>query len=482
VSGPAGLAAAPRGSERGGLDDLLVVDGDVVTMAPDRAVRMRTTIAVRDGAIAALGSAGDLRVAFPGAAEIDATGCVVTPGLVNAHQHTTGDPLVRSTIPDDIDGQRAIFEWAVPLHAAHEAADDEVSAMLTAVDSLRRGVTTLAEPGTVAHPLDVARGLSTVGIRARVGTWGWDTRGLPWAAPAREVVARQEQLLAELPPDGVVGAWVTLVGHDLASDELFVAAAELADRAGTQLTWHLSPSAADGVAFAARSGLRPVTHLAKLGVLGPRLVLGHAVHLDDDELAALLDSRTAIACCPAAYLRLGQGYAHASRHADFLRAGGRLALGCDAHNAGDVPDVLRAAALLAGLSRDTNAGEPPLTAADAFAVATVGGAEGLGMADRIGSVEVGKRADLVVFDGTDPAWVPRGDLAMHLVWAAPSETVRDVLVDGRVVVRDRRVTTVDLDALREEAAGRRAALLRRAGITPVPSWPVRPAPEPGGLP
>ena len=459
--------------------DLLVVDGDVVTMAPDRAVLQRTTVAVSDGAVAALGTAGDLRAAFPGAQEIDAAGCVVTPGLVNAHQHTTGDPLVRSTIPDDIDGQRAIFEWAVPLHAAHDPEDDALSAMLTAVDCLRRGVTTLAEAGTVAHPLDVARGLATAGIRARVGTWGWDTRGLPWAAPAAEVIARQERLLAELPPDGVVGAWVTLVGHDLASDELFAAAADLAERAGTQVTWHISPSSADGTAYAARSGLRPVMHLAKLGVLGPRVVLGHAVHLDAEELAVLLEHRTAIACCPAAYLRLGQGYAHASRHAAFLRAGGRLALGCDAHNAGDVPDVLRAAALLVGLSRDTGAGDPPLTAADGFGVATIGGAEALGMGHLVGSLEVGKRADLVVFDGTDPAWTPRGDLALHLVWGAPSETVRDVLVDGRVVVRDRRVTTVDVAALHAEAAERRVALLRRAGIRPRPSWPLRSAPSSG---
>ncbi|WP_197029140.1 amidohydrolase family protein [Blastococcus sp. URHD0036] len=459
---------------------LLVVDGDVVTMGPDRAVLERTTVAVVDGAIAALGTAAELRAAYPGAEEIDAAGCVVTPGLVDAHQHTTGDPLIRSTIPDDIDAQQAIFDWAVPIHAGHEPGDDELSATLTAVEALTNGVTTIAEPGTVAHPLSVARGLSAAGIRARVGMWGWDTPGLPWSAPVAEVVGRQEQLLADLPPGGVVGAWVTLVGHDLASDELFAAAADLAERAGTQVTWHLSPSDADGLAYAARSGKRPVTHLADLGVLGPRLVLGHGVHLDDDELATLLDTGTAIAVCPGAYLRLGQGYVTASRHAEFLRAGGRLALGCDSHNAGDTPDVLRAAWLLAGVSRDTRAGAPPLTAADAFAVATRTGAEALGLGDVVGSIEVGKRADLVVFDGTAPAWTPRGDLALQLVWGAPSGTVRDVLVDGRPVVRDGSVTTVDLPALREEAAGRRAALLRRAGIDAPTSWPVRSALVPGG--
>ena len=453
---------------------LLVTDGDVVTMGPDRAVHPRTTVAVADGAVLALGDAADLRAAHPGAAELDAAGCVVVPGFVDAHQHTTGDPLIRSTIPDALDSQRAIFDWAVPVHGVHDSGDDETAAMVTAVDCLLRGVTTIAEPGTVADPHAVARGLSAVGIRARVGRWGWDAPGLPFSAPVAEVLAAQEELLAALPADGVVGAWVTLVGHDLASDELFAGAAELAERAGTQLTWHLSPSADDVVAYAARSGLRPVAHLARLGVLGPRLVLGHAVHLDDEELGLLLDSGTAIASCPWAYLRLGQGFTRAGRHVEFLRRGGRLALGCDSHNAGDTPDVLLAAKLLAGLSRDTERpGVPALTAAEAFAVATVGGADALGMADRIGSVEVGKRADLVVLDATGPAWSPRGDQAHQRVGGAPSETVRDGLVDGRVVVRDRRPTGVDLAALHAEAADRRTSLLRRAGITPPSSWPIR---------
>lgn len=459
---------------------LLVTDGDVVTMAADRVVHPRTTVAVADGAVLALGDAADLRAAHPGATELDATGCVVVPGLVDAHQHTTGDPLIRSTIPDSLDSQRAIFDWAVPVHGVHDPGDDETAAMLTAVDCLLRGVTTIAEPGTVADPFAVARGLSAVGIRARVGRWGWDVPGLPFTGTVEQVLAGQEELLDALPADGVVTAWVTLVGHDLASDELFTGAAELAERVGSAMTWHLSPSADDVVAYAARSGLRPVTHLSRLGVLGPRLVLGHAVHLDDEELGLLVASGAAVACCPWAYLRLGQGFTRAGRHVEFLRAGGRLALGCDSHNAGDTPDVLLAAKLMAGISRDTaRPGVPALTAAEAFAMATLGGADALGLADRIGSVEVGKRADLVVLDATGPAWSPRGDLAHQLVWGAPSDTVRDVLVDGRVVVRDRRPTGVDLPGLLAEATDRRESLLRRAGITPPSSWPSRTAPSPG---
>ncbi|GAA0817919.1 amidohydrolase family protein [Streptosporangium amethystogenes subsp. fukuiense] len=467
---------AERPEQAGHDAALLIVGGDVVTMSPRREVVTGATVAVAGGRIAAIGPAATLRKDFPGAAELDAGGCVVIPGLINAHQHTTADPLVRSMIPDDIDSQEAIFDWIVPLHGKVTGDDDELSATLTAAESLLRGVTTILEPGTVAHPLRVAAGLRAAGIRGRVGRWGWDTPGALHALPAAETLALQEETVRALPPGGTVTGWVTLVGHDLASDELFTGAAELAERLEVGLTWHISPGEADVHAYARRAGRRPVLHFEQLGVLGPRLVLGHAVWLDDAELDALVGTRTAVASCPGAYLRLGQGYSRAGRHAELVRRGGRVALGCDSHNAGDVPDLLRAAWLLAALERDRDV-RPVLRADQVFALATIDGAAAVGLGDLVGSIEVGKAADLVVLDTGDPVWAPRGDLATHLVWGAPSHTVRDVLVDGQVVVRDRRITTVDLEALSEEARARSAALLRRTGIDVPHRWQALSAEE-----
>jgi 5-methylthioadenosine/S-adenosylhomocysteine deaminase len=474
ASGPS--STGPRRPDAGGAAStgLLVVGGDVVTMDPQRRVLAGATVAVADGRIAALGTADELRARFPGAEELDARRCVVTPGLVNAHQHTTIDPLVRNTIPDDVSSEESIFGWIVPLHAEGDGDDDELAATITAADSLIRGVTTILEPGTVAHPDRVAAGLARAGIRARVGGWGWDAEGVPFGGPAAEVVARQEEIVRSLPDSGPVTGWVTLVGHDLASDELFIGAAELAERLDVGLTWHISPGPADAVAYAKRSGRRPVEHLAGLGVLSPRLLLGHAVHLDDAELDALLAAGTAVASCPGAYLRLAQGYTGATRHPEFVRRGGRLALGCDSHNAGDVPDVLHSAYLLAAIERDRGLPDP-IRAEQAFALATIDGAEAVGLGAEIGSIEPGKAADLVVFDATGPAWIPRGDLARQLVWGQASRDVRDVVVDGRVVVSGRTVVGVDLGELAREATERRRALLRRAGIEAVPTWPLRSA-------
>jgi len=443
---------------------LVVGGGTLVTMNPAREVIAGGAVAVAGDRIVAVGPDAAVRRAHPGAELLDATGCVVTPGLVNAHQHLTGDSLARSCIPDLLAPGRSIFEWSVPLHGAHTAGDDEISALLAAVESLRYGVTTVIEAGTVAHPDTVAAAMARAGLRGTIGTWGWDIEVGPFTAPPAEVLARQRAVVEAHPRGGLVEGWVTLVGHDLASDELLGGAADLARSLGTGLTMHMSPTRSDPEAYLARTGRRPLAHLDRLGVLGPHLLLAHGVWLDDEEVELVLSTRTALAYCPWAYLRLGQGVTRAGRHAEVIERGGRVALGCDATNAGDLPDVLRAAALAVGLARDARVDPESFGAATALELATIAGAEAVGMAERIGSLQVGKKADLVVHDGRHPAWRPPGDPVLNLVWGTDGRSVRDVVVDGRVVVRDGASTTVDEEALAAAAVEAQASLFRRAGL------------------
>jgi 5-methylthioadenosine/S-adenosylhomocysteine deaminase len=454
---------------------LLVTGGDVVTMNTRREVLVGGAVAIAGNRISAVGPTSTLRARWPGTPELDARDCVVIPGLINAHQHLTGDPLARACIPDDLPPGDAVFGWAVPLHAAHTADDDELAALLCCVENVRNGVTTIVEAGTVAHPERVAAAMRSTGVRGTIGTWGWDVPGGPYAAPADEVLDRLRDLLERFPRGGTVEGWVTLVGHGLASDELLAGASGLARTAGTGMTLHMSPSSADVDHYLARAGRRPLRHLDELGVLGPHLLLGHAVWLDDEEVDAVLRTRTAIAYCPWAYLRLGQGASVAGRHAEILERGGRLALGCDAGNAGDSADILRTAAAAAGIAKDSAADPTRFGAPEAFELATIRGAEAIGMADRIGSLEAGKRADLAILDATGPQWTPRGDLAHQLVWSADGRCVRDVLIDGRPVVRDHACVTVDEAELRRTAQGASADLLKRAGLTVPHRWPLIPA-------
>jgi 5-methylthioadenosine/S-adenosylhomocysteine deaminase len=452
--------------------ELLVAGGDVVTMNERREVLAGGAVAIGGNQVVAVGRTSELRAAYPDATVLDATDCVVTPGYVNAHEHLTGDPLARSCIPDLLPPGASIFEWSVPLHGAHTADDDELSALLACAEALHYGVTTLVEAGTVAHPERVGKAMTTAGIRGTVGTWGWDVDGVPFAAPPNEVLDRQRAVCDAWPRGGRVEGWVTLVGHNLASDELLAGAAELARDLGTGMTMHLSPTSSDPETYLEAFGERPVVHLDGLGVLGEHLLLGHGVWFDDAEVELVLATRTAIAYCPWAYLRLGQGVTRMGRHAEIVERGGRVALGCDASNAGDLADILRTAAAAAGIARDSRIDGTRFGADTAFELATIRGAEAIGMGDRIGSIEPGKCADLVVHDTTTINWTPRGDHALQLVWGTDGRTVRDVIVDGEIVLRDGVCTLVDEANLRVEATRTQRALFERANIERRPVWPV----------
>lgn len=451
----------------------IIRGGDVVTMNPDREVWTGGSIVVDDDVVVGVGSTRELTAAHPDAAVFDATDCVVTPGMIDAHQHLTGDPLIRSCIPDLLAPGASIFEWSVPVHGAHTPADDHLSATLSAVEALTNGVTTVVEAGTVADAPAVATALRDVGIRATIGVWGWDIDDGPFAAPTDEVLDRQRQVVAAYPAGDLVEGWVTLVGHDLASDALLGGAADLARELGTGMTMHMSPTSSDPEQYLARTGRRPLVHLDDLGVLGEHLLVAHGVWLDDAEVDLVVETGTAIAYCPWAYLRLGQGVCGHGRHAEIVERGGHVALGCDASNAGDTTDILRTAALASGLGRDQRVDPTRFGAHEVFGLATIDGANSIGLGDRIGSIEVGKQADLVIHRTDTSGWTPRGDVGLQLVWGTDGRSVRDVFVAGRHVVADGQVTTVDVDALATEAAERQRSLLARAGIERRDVWPRR---------
>lgn len=161
------------------------------------------------------------------------------------------------------------------------------------------------------------------------------------------------------------------------------------------------------------------------------------------------------------------------RHAEIVERGGRVALGCDASNAGDTGDVLRAAAVAAGIARDARIDPTRFGAHEAFELATIAGAEAIGMAGRIGSLEVGKQADVVIHRASGWGWSPRGDVGLQLVWGTDGRSVRDVLVAGRPVVLDGQCVNVDAGAVNSAAQEAQGALLARAGIDVPHRWPQR---------
>jgi len=449
-----------------------IVRGTVVTMDADRRIIDNGAVLIGENQIIAVGGFAEVRAASPQATIAGSELDLVVPGYLNAHQHLTGDRLIQSSIPDDLPPGEAIFSWVLPIHAEHTPDDDELAATLTMAEALSNGITNVYEAGTVAYPDRVAAAAERVGCRLTLGTWGWDVDEGPYAGPVDEVLDRQRSML-DLATGPLVSKWVSLVGHDLMSDELVVGAAELARSRGVGLTFHLSPTTSDAESYLARTGRRPFVHMAELGVLGPEVAIAHGVHIDEAEIGAILDTRTTIVSCPWAYLRLGQGVSSDFRHLDLWKASGRLALGCDSENAGDMVDGLRSAALFAGLAKDSSVDPTVFGAHEALELLTIRGAEALGIDDRLGSIEVGKQADLVVHDRSRIEWIPASpDPVLQLVWGSDGRSVRDVYVAGELVVDDGQVVGVDVSELATEAGDAGRSLRDRAYIEASSRWPL----------
>lgn len=448
--------------------------GTVVTMNPGREIIVDGAVAINGHTIVAVGQRTDLVAAHADATVSGSTTDLVLPGYINGHQHLTGDRLIQSSIPDNLAAGEAIFTWSVPVHAEHTGDDDELSATLTLAESLRNGITSTFEAGTVAHPSRIAAAARKLGARLTIGTWGWDVDEGPYAGTVDEVLDRQREMLGVAAQDDadLISGWISLVGHDLMSDALVVGASDLAREAGVGMTFHLSPSSGDAASYLERTGSRPLVHLDSLGALGPHIAIAHGVHLDDDELDVAIRNELAVVSCPWAYLRLGQGLSGEFRHLDLLQRGGRLALGCDAENAGDMVDGIRTAALFAGLAKDTRVDPTGFGAHDALELLTIKGAEALGVDDAVGSLEVGKQADIVVHDRTEIEWIPNSpDPVLQLIWGSDGRSVRDVYVAGRHVVRDSTVTTVDVASLQQAAVEAGQSLRQRAKLPSPSKWP-----------
>ncbi len=366
--------------------------------------------------------------------------------------------------------------WLCPLYSVHRADEERVSGQLAAVEMLKSGTTTFLEAGTIRFLDDVVDGLVEVGIRGRVGRWVWDLPPEPdvYRQDTDQAIAHLDRQLTDLRSvgDGRIGAWSILVGHTTCSDPLWRAARELATRHGTGMSFHMSPALLDPDGFIAEFGHRPMVHLAELGVLGSDVAITHCVRVDDQELRIMAEHRVNVAHCPTTALKVSYGVTQFGKMPEMVQAGINVSIGTDGNNASNYSDLHRAAYLVAGLFKDARVDPQMFPAEMAYEMATIGGATTMQMADEIGSLEVGKQADVVLHDTDRPEWRPLLNVMNQLVWSADGRGVHTVLVGGHVVVEDGRMTTVDEERLYAEAQRMGEEIVIRSGLPDKAKFPV----------
>lgn len=454
--------------------DLIVRGWFVVTMNEARDVIRDGAVAVRGSTIVAVGKAVDIERDYVASRTVGGDRFVVTPGMVNTHIHITGEPLTRGYVPDDTPFEENVFQWLVPLYAAHEAADERTSGQLAAVEMLRSGTTTFLEAGTIRFLDEVIDGLDDVGIRGRVSNWIWDLPPEPevYRQATDAAIGRLQQQLADHPnaPERRVSAWSTVVGHTTCSDPLWSAAKELADEHDVGMSFHMSPAKLDPDGFLAAFGQRPMIHLDQLGILDRNVTMTHCVHVDDSEIDVMARRHVSVSHCPTTALKVSYGVTQIGKFPEMVQRGINVTIGTDGNNASNYSDLMRATYLVAGLFKDARIDPTMFPAEQAYEMATLGGARALQLEDQIGSLEPGKRADVVLHDTDRPEWRPLLNVVNQLVWSADGRGVHTVLVDGRIVVEDGHCTMIDEAKLWADAQQRGEAITARSGLPDKAKW------------
>ncbi len=422
--------------------ELCIQNATVVTMNPQREVLTGAEIVIEDDRIVKVGapSRGGKR-GFRKV--IDAGGRLVLPGLIHGHLHAC-QTLCRNRA-DGLELLDWLRERIWPFEAAHDAESMRASADLTFLELIRSGATAALDMGTVRHYGAVFESARDCGVRLTGGKAMMDSgQGIP--SGLRETTA--ESLAASR---ALVQTWHGAENGRLSyafaprfvlscSETLLRAVAAAAKETGTRIHTHASENPTECDVVREKTGEDNVTYFHSLGLLGETTTLAHCVWLTTGEHRHIVETRTNVCHCPSANLKLASGFAKVP---ELLADGVNVALGADGapcNNNLDIFTEMRLAALI----HKPRGGPTAISAMQVLEMATLNGARALGLQNEVGSIEVGKRADLIVVDRGGAHSTPSSsDVVSALVYSGKSADVRDVIVDGRVLMRERQVLTMD---------------------------------------
>jgi len=423
---------------------LVVTGGIVVTMDPGRRVLSPGAVAVDGAAIVAVDTPAAIGARYRAGETIDTSGLAVLPGLINTHTHA---PMVLYRgLADDL----ALMEWLeryiFPAEARTVSPEFvRAGTRLAALEMIQSGTTTLVDMYYFEE--EIASVAKQAGLR---GVLGQTVIQFPVAdakTPA-EGLARAERFMKAWTGDALVVPTVAPHSPYTLDAATLRRSRELADRFGAPMLIHVAETETELGDSNQAHGLSPVGWLDSLGVLGGRTLAAHAVWISPADIATLAARHVGVAHNPESNMKLASGAAPIT---DLRAAGVAVGLGTDgaaSNNDLDMFEVMRQASFLQKLrTRDPRA----ISAREAVEMATIDGARALGLDPLIGSLEPGKRADLITVSMTAARQTPMYDPLSHLVFVTRGDDVRDVVVNGRVLMRDRHVLTLDASAVLAEA-------------------------------
>jgi len=445
----------------------------VLTLDGGRRIIQDGTILVDGPRISRVGKATELAGAAADRV-IDARHFVVVPGFVNGHMHISYAHAVRGIFQDDLGSP---LPYVFKLQMAMTEEEEYHTTLLGLVELVRNGTVCFVDPGSTKFPDACLQAYEDAGIRVILGECVAD-QDAPFPLPrygTEEAIARTASFVRKWDGrlHGRIRAWAMPFSPETCTVDLLRGAKRVADEHRTGLTLHHGSSDAARQASLARLGLRPTEHLEANGILGPNVLLAHSLGLDDAEVDCVARSGAAVTMCPVTAAKGARGIAAHGRMPELLQRGVRIALGADSPNNSNHLDMVRTLNMAAIQYKDARQDMRQIPAELALEMATLLGARALGLGDQIGSIEPGKRADLVCFDTRRPEWQALFNPVNNLVYNADGRSVHTVIVDGQVVVDAYHQTFVDEERLfgRVQEIGER--LLARTGVSlPRSRWPI----------
>lgn len=429
---PGGQAAAPERA------DLVITHAYVVTMDSSKRIFPDGAVVIIDGKIAAVGPSG-VAARYAAARLIDAAGDIVMPGMINTHMHASMTVFrgLGDDVPDRL--QRFIF----PLE--HRLVDRQIvywGALWGMIEMVQGGVTTMADMYYFED--EVARGLKQIGMRGVLGETVLDAPA-PDAQEPYGGIAYARQFIQQFRGDTLVTpAFAPHAPYTVNAEHLRIIQKD-ADALDVPILMHVAEMPYEVMEIRDKFNKTPVEYLDSIGLLTNRLLAAHCIFVNDTDIALLKARDVGVAHNMVSNIKSAKGVAPAVA---MFKQGVRIGLGTDGPMSGNTLDVIGQLGYVAKVQKLANHDRNGMPAVDVVEMATMGGARALHMEDRIGSLEAGKLADVIVLGRSGTTMVPFYDVYSTLVYAASARDVRTTIIQGRIIMEDRKIQTVDVSEVR----------------------------------
>ncbi len=460
-------------------DSILIKHGYVLTMNAQRQIIEDGTILIENDTITKIGKSDEVRESAD--VIIDASNKIVMPGLIDTHVHLS-QALIRGCA-DDVALVQWLKDYVWVLQGNYTAKDGRVSAELCMAEMIRTGTTAFID--CMIHSRygfdGIAKAVEKAGMRAALSKIIMDSTGYadnpdimyPGMVEDADACMRETASMYDKwhgHADGRIQVWYGLRSLGAVSSDLFREVAQNARERATRMTMHLG-EVVDDVRFVRQNYGMSLTEFAQdHSLLGPDMVFAHGVHFDVDDLKRLAETSTNVSHCPSSNMKLASGFANIP---EMLRLGVPVSLGCDGGPSNNTYDMIREIRLAALIHKAYHNDPLVLPAEQVIELATLGGARAMGIADRVGVIEPGRLADVIIVDLNDLSMVPASNPVSNLVYSGAGHMVHTTIVNGHLLMHEKRLLTLDESNIMHRAKQHAHEVLDRAGIDIRPKWPIR---------